>query len=109
MKYLKTINENLNKRYIFKGTTIDITYCDMPKTTKQIIMEKAGGQNTWIKWYPCDGYFKPLSEVNDESKVIYFDDNDDDYVYEIGDEPVSDWLLTEGFTVNDEIVFLVWW
>ena len=40
MKYLKTINENLNKRYIFKGTTIDITYCDMPKTTKQIIMEK---------------------------------------------------------------------
>ena len=85
----------------------------MPKTTKQIIMEKAGGQNTWVKWYPCDGYFKPLSEVKDTSKIVYFEEADKDntnaYVYEIGDEEVTDWLLNEGFTVNDEIVFLVWW
>ena len=115
MKHLKRIFESNTKNYVFKGTTIDITYCSglLTEDERKIIMKKAGGQNTYCKWYPCDGYFKPISEVKDISNIVYYEESDKDnpnaYVYEIGDEPISDWLLKEGFTPQDEIVFLVWW
>lgn len=65
------------------------------------------------KYYPGDGFYKPLSEHKDKSKAIFYEESDKNkknpYAYEIGTDEISDWLFSEGFGPKDQILFLIWW
>ena len=61
-------------------------------------------------WYPGDGYFKPLSEVRDMTKIHFYGkeniDTKDVYVYEEGDDLVGDFLMTRGIKICEEVLIL---
>jgi hypothetical protein len=112
-RFIESGNEILDNKNRYLKYVIDTQRDDLPNDVKRKIFNDASGQNTYDKYYPCDGWFKPKNKVSDESKIVYQSESDRDkenaYVYEIGDDIISDWLLSKGFTPNDEIIFLVWW
>ena len=71
---------------------------DFPDEFQDEITEKFWHCNKGVvSWYPGDGYFKPLSEVKDMSKIMFFDGDNIDtpnvYVYEKGDDKIGDFLM----------------
>lgn len=114
MKYLSKFNESKNKDYIVKSIVIDPQYAwIMPDNVKDAIFELGNHNNSYRKYYPGDGHYKPLSEHKDPSKAIFYVENEkskkDPYAYELGSDIISDWLFNEGFGPRDEILFLIWW
>jgi hypothetical protein len=88
----------------------DFQYDDkVPSYVSDFITERGRGQNTYFKFHPCDGHFKPLKEVKDPSKIVRYGDDDTNYVYEIGDHKISDFFLKKGFKPTDTIYCLCWW
>lgn len=74
-----------------------INISDFPHEFQDKIAEKMNHCGGTCSWYAGDGYFKPLSEVRDLSK-IHFQKGEDIgtknvYVYEEGDDPIGDWLM----------------
>lgn len=113
MKHIKPYNES-SKGYLVNKIVIDPQYGSVPKDVKDAIFEKRrGGQNSYFRYYMMDDLVKPLSEHKDPSKAVFYDEkskNDKNpYAYEIGTNIITDWLLSEGFAPNAEIIFLIWW
>lgn len=111
--YLNELNVYSDKDYVMNYIVIDPQYGDVPEDVKSKIFSGSRGQNTYKKYYPGDGFYKPLSDHKDPSKAIFFEEKDKNqknpYAYEIGSDLVSDWLFSEGFKPNDKILFLIWW
>jgi hypothetical protein len=97
-----------HRDYIQNYIVIDPQYGNVPKKIKKLILNLGDGQNTYCKYYPGDGFYKPLSEHKDPSKAVFYKKGDD-YAYEIGSDEISDWLFSEGFKPKDQILFLIWW
>ena len=115
MKHLEKFNESVkNKDYIVKSIVISPSYArDMPKKVGDEIYKLVNHNNQFKRYYPGDGYYKPLSEHKDPSKAIFYQESDknekDPYAYEMGSDTISDWLFDEGFTPKDDIIFLISW
>ena len=49
---------------------------------------------------------------SDRAPVEYISDPEDpnaEYVYERGDDPISDYLMDNGCKMGEEIIILIWW
>lgn len=70
---------------------------EFPYEFQDEISEKQTHCEGACKWYPGDGFFKPLSEVKDKSKIHFYGDENENtkdvYVYEEGDDLIGDWLM----------------
>jgi len=102
----------MDKNYLVKAKIIKLNRINNEQV-KNLIYDSARHNNSYVNYYICDGYYKPLSEHKEPEKAIFYEDKNKldkhPYAYEIGDDIVSDWLLSEGFCTKDEIIFLVSW
>ena len=112
---IKKFNE-LRKSYIQDCIVIDPQYSVPDKIRDSIFelaKERCRGQNSYMKYYPGDGHYKPLSEHEDPSKAIFYEDadkmNKNPYAYEMGDDIISDWLFSEGCFNSCSYLSLAWW
>ncbi len=112
MKHLKKINEMAGKSIFINKRVIDVQY-NIDKDAYKLIMEYAKsrvrGNKSYFSYY-VPSECKHISEVKDTNNII-IDPNDpnDEYVYERGDDPITDYLLDNGVHFGEEIIFLIWW
>lgn len=74
-----------------KQKTIEIH--EFPQEFQNKIAEKMNHCGGHCHWYPGDGFFKPESEVRDRTKILRYNGAAEGYIYEVGDDPISDWLM----------------
>lgn len=116
MKKFSQINEakQPSKSSIF----LDKRVVDMQRGTsrefQQLLMDyvrERGGprsNNSYISYYVC-GELKHISKAKDPSSVIRYPNHSPDYIYERGDDPISDYLMDNGAKLGEEIIILIWW
>lgn len=109
MKHLKRINEMAGKSIFVNKRVVDVQY-NVDDDFSELVMEYAkrrvNHNNSYFNFYVCDS-LKPISEVKDKNNIITAPNSD--YVYERGDDPISDYLLDNGAKYGEEIIFLIWW
>lgn len=71
---------------------------EFPQQFHNKIAEKQHHCGGACKWYPGDGFFKPIAEVKNQSKMHFYgkenENTKDVYVYEEGDgDDIGDWLM----------------
>lgn len=87
---------------------IDASSIDNNKV-RELIYEKVYNNRSYCKWYVCDP-LKHISEVKNMDNIRrYPDEEDSDFVYETGDDPVSDFLLENGVKMGEQVIFLCGW
>lgn len=81
---------------------------DIPRGFREKLYEQNEiySNNSYFTFYPCDGYYKPISEANDIKNMV---DVNDEHGYEKGDDPVSDWFLENGVDPCEDVIILVNW
>lgn len=116
MKKFSQINEaKTTKRSIFVDKrVVDMQYGvseDFKNLLMDYVRERGGprSNNSYISYYVC-GEVKPMDEVkNKDNIVIDPEDPNAEYVYERGDDPISDYLMDNGCKMGEEIIILIWW
>ena len=102
----------MEKNIFIKNRVIDIQN-DVSEKFRNLVMKYAEdrirGNRSYFSYYvPYE--LKPLDEViNKNNIVIDPKDPESDYVYERGDDPITDYLLENGCKFGEEIIFLIWW
>ncbi len=90
-------------------------YTDIPKEIRDALSDKLDGkgQNSYINYYPGDGYFKPLSEVKNMENILFYGkdtiDSPDVYVYEKGDDIAGDYFMEKGAKLCEDVLILINW
>lgn len=80
-------------------------YSDLPQQCKDQIKGRVRHNNSYLNYCPGDEYFKPLEEVKNTLKVMFYEDS----VYEKGDDPTGDYLMANGAGLCEEVLILVNW
>lgn len=84
-------------------------YMDFPEPLREILKDKfCFGKYHYLIYYPGEGYFKPLEEVRDTNNILRWG-NEKCYVYEIGDDLITDWLMSQGAELCEDILILIDW
>ncbi len=115
MKHLKKINESSNYKKqndLFINTRVIDVSNIRDTNIRDIIYKYAENRvrsnNSYFKYYVCDTA-KHISEVKDINNIIRFPNHNPDYVYERGDDPISDFLLDNGAKLSESLIFLINW
>jgi hypothetical protein len=74
----------------------------------KIFRDKCFHNNSYCTIYVC-GELKHISEVVNEDNILKYPGHNEDFVYERGDDPVSDILLDNGAKMGEEIILLCGW
>ena len=72
------------------------------------VYDEINHNNSYTSWYVCDG-LKHISEVKNLDNIREYPNHNKDYVYEIGDDIVSDFLLENGCKMGEKVIFLCAW
>lgn len=112
MKKFSQTNEakQPSKRSIFVNKrVIDVTNIPDEKI-KELMYEKNSGRSnrSYYTYYVC-GELKHISKAKDPSSVIRYPNHSPDYIYERGDDPISDYLMDNGANLGEEIIILINW
>ena len=75
---------------------------------RKIVYDEISHNNSYCNWYVCDE-LKPISEVKNQENILRYPNDNGDYVYEIGDDIVSDFLLENGLKMGEQVIFLCSW
>ena len=78
------------------------------RDVKDKVYENVRHNDSYCYWYVC-GELKPISEVKNQNNIKYYPDHDKKYVYEIGDDIVSDYLMEYDLKIGEEVIFLCSW
>ena len=83
---------------------------DLPDEFHKELYEKIQHCGGSCKWYPGDGYFKPLDEVRDISKIHFCKNEDENtkdvFVYEEGDDLIGDWFMKNKIKLIEEVLII---
>ena len=75
------------------------------KEVRDKVYEDIRHNDSYTNWYVCDP-LKHISEVKNEENIRRYPGDNGDYVYEIGDDIVSDFLLEHGLKMGEQVIFL---
>lgn len=110
MKHIKKINEMSGENIFTNKRVIDVTDISDESIQKMLYDSPFGNgnNNSYFKFHVCD-QLKHISKAKDPSNVVRFPKHNPDYVYEKGDDPISDYFMENGAKLGEELIILINW
>lgn len=84
-------------------------FSDFPPEIRDLVRDRLSHNGSYFNYYPGDGHFKSPSEVKVPENAMEWEPKLNDYVYEKGDDPFGDYLMSEGAELCEQVIVLVNW